>query len=130
VQSRQVTRVQVSAAGSVEPFVLPFLRSIPIEVPSKPAELNIWIRPWFIRGLASQRFSYDYAPSILGPSSRQSEQHSIRLQRQKVSLSFAASVLSVALSLLPASGQSTEFKEPDYSKFKVEDGQITLEFWS
>ena len=35
------------------------------------------------------------------------------------------------MSLHPAAGQSaSEFKQPDFSKFKPEEGQITLEFWS
>jgi multiple sugar transport system substrate-binding protein len=41
-----------------------------------------------------------------------------------------ALLVLVTTPLPPLSAQSTDFKEPDYSKFKVEDGQITLEFWS
>jgi multiple sugar transport system substrate-binding protein len=38
-------------------------------------------------------------------------------------------LLTASLTLASAES-STQYKEPDYSKFKVEDGQITLEFWS
>jgi multiple sugar transport system substrate-binding protein len=43
----------------------------------------------------------------------------------------ATLVALVAASLANASAQSAgDYKQPDYSKFKVEEGQITLEFWS
>jgi hypothetical protein len=55
----------------------------------------------------------------------------VRFEPLKVSLGFVASFALLAASLLPASGQSApEFKQPDYSQFKVESDQITLEFWS
>lgn len=55
----------------------------------------------------------------------------VRFESLKVSLSFVASAALLIASLHPASGQSaSEFKQPDYSKLKVEEGQITLEFWS
>jgi hypothetical protein len=55
----------------------------------------------------------------------------VRFERLKVSLGFVASFALLTATLLPASGQSAgEYKQPDYSQFKVEDGQITLEFWS
>jgi len=42
-----------------------------------------------------------------------------------------ASIALLAISLHFASAQSaSEFKEPDFGKFKVEEGPITLEFWS
>src|ERR1700724_871535 len=37
--------------------------------------------------------------------------------------------LTASLTLRSADS-ATGFKEPDYSKFKVEDGQYSLEFWS
>src|SRR6516165_9721777 len=70
-------------------------------------------------------------PNILPPVILQRESRTARSERYKLLPGVAASFALPALSLLPASGESTsEFKEPDYSKFKVEDGQITLEFWS
>jgi ABC-type glycerol-3-phosphate transport system substrate-binding protein len=69
--------------------------------------------------------------SILPLAVRRRELAPVRFERLKVSLRFVASFALLAVSLLPASGQSAaEFKQPDYSQFKVEDGQITLEFWS
>lgn len=69
--------------------------------------------------------------SILPLAVHQRELASVRLERFRVPLGFIASLALLAVPLLPASGQGTsEFKQPDYSKFKVEDGQITLEFWS
>jgi multiple sugar transport system substrate-binding protein len=51
--------------------------------------------------------------------------------RSNLFLTVAASLTLLTASLTPVSAQSTSgYKEPDYSKFKVEDGQITLEFWS
>jgi multiple sugar transport system substrate-binding protein len=62
---------------------------------------------------------------------RQRESPTARAVRAKVTLGIVASFTLFATSLLPASGASSgDFKEPDYSKFKVEEGQITLEFWS
>ena len=70
-------------------------------------------------------------PNILPPVIPQRESPTARSERYKLLLGVAASLTLLALSPLPASGESApEFKEPDYSKFKVEDGQITLEFWS
>ena len=49
----------------------------------------------------------------------------------RCSLVAAASIALLTASLPLASAQSTgEYKEPDYTKFKPEEGQITLEFWS
>jgi multiple sugar transport system substrate-binding protein len=71
------------------------------------------------------------APNILSLILRNRELRTARAERTKVTIGIAASLTLLAASLLPASGASaTEYKEPDYSKFKVEDGQITLEFWS
>jgi multiple sugar transport system substrate-binding protein len=54
-----------------------------------------------------------------------------RFEPLKTSLSFLASAALLVASLHSAAGQSaSEFKQPDYSKFKVEEGPITLEFWS
>ncbi|HET9375918.1 MAG TPA: extracellular solute-binding protein [Chthoniobacterales bacterium] len=51
------------------------------------------------------------------------------LNRQKLILALA--ILLGLLIARPISAQSAaDYKEPDYSKFKVEDGQITLEVWS
>ncbi len=51
--------------------------------------------------------------------------------RSNLAYAIAASLGLLTASLTFASGESaTQYKEPDYSKFKVEDGQITLEFWS
>ena len=67
-------------------------------------------------------------PSII---LRQRESPTARAVRAKVTLGIAASFTLLVTSVLPASGVSSgDFKEPDYSKFKVEEGQITLEFWS
>jgi multiple sugar transport system substrate-binding protein len=56
------------------------------------------------------------------------------LTRHRFSRCFLAAAASIALltaSLFLASAQSTgEYKEPDYTKFKPEEGQITLEVWS
>src|ERR1700747_667945 len=70
-------------------------------------------------------------PNILSPVIPPGESRTARSERYKLLLGVAASLTLLAVSLVPASGESApEFKEPDYSKFKVEDGQITLEFWS
>jgi multiple sugar transport system substrate-binding protein len=69
--------------------------------------------------------------SILPLAVHQRKLGSVRFERLKVSLGFVVSLALLAAPLLTASGQSaSEFKQPDYSKFKVEEGQITLEFWS
>jgi multiple sugar transport system substrate-binding protein len=48
-------------------------------------------------------------------------------------LALAAAV-SIALLIVPVHGlyaqSAGDYKEPDYTKFKPEEGQITLEFWS
>jgi multiple sugar transport system substrate-binding protein len=52
-------------------------------------------------------------------------------RRCRLSLSAAAFMALLAASLPTASAQSAgDYKEPDYTKFKPEEGQITLEFWS
>jgi multiple sugar transport system substrate-binding protein len=44
---------------------------------------------------------------------------------------FTFLALLALVMIQPVSAQSsTDYKEPDYSKFKVENGQITLEVWS
>jgi multiple sugar transport system substrate-binding protein len=53
-----------------------------------------------------------------------------RSQCQRPFLSLLALLASITTPLLPVSAQSSNFKEPDYSKVKVEDGQITIEVWS
>jgi len=51
--------------------------------------------------------------------------------RSNLTRAIAGSLALLTASLTFASAESaTQYKEPDYSKFKVEDGQITLEFWS
>jgi hypothetical protein len=71
------------------------------------------------------------APNIFSFILRHHELRTARAKRSKVTIGIAASLTLLAGSLLPASGApAAEFKEPDYSKFKVEEGQITLEFWS
>ena len=51
------------------------------------------------------------------------------LNRQK--LMPALAILLGLLIARPISAQSAaDYKEPDYSKFKVEEGQLTLELWS
>src|SRR6202048_3857601 len=71
------------------------------------------------------------APNIFSLILRHRELRTARAQSTQVTIRIAASLTLLAASLLPASGASaTEYNEPDYSKFKVEDGQITLEFWS
>jgi multiple sugar transport system substrate-binding protein len=70
-------------------------------------------------------------PNILPLILRYRDLGSARAERTKVALGIAASLTLLAASFLPASSASAaEYKEPDYSKFKVEDGPITLEFWS
>jgi multiple sugar transport system substrate-binding protein len=55
----------------------------------------------------------------------------LRFRTLKLSLGLAASIALLATSLHFASAQSaSELTEPDFSKFKVEEGPITLEFWS
>jgi hypothetical protein len=73
----------------------------------------------------------NFLDSMLPLAVRRREPAPVRFERLKVSLGFVASFALFAASLLPASGQSAaEFKQPDYSQFKVEDDKITLEFWS
>ena len=68
-------------------------------------------------------------PNILPLTLRYREPGSARAERTKVAVGIAASLALLAASLLPASSTSaTEYKEPDYSKLKVESGPITLEF--
>src|SRR5437667_10622926 len=70
-------------------------------------------------------------PYILPLTLRYRELGSARAGRTKVAVGIAASLALLAASFLPAANASaTEYKEPDYSKFKVENGPITLEFWS
>jgi multiple sugar transport system substrate-binding protein len=70
-------------------------------------------------------------PNILPLILRYRELGSARAERTKVAVGIAASLALLAASFLPASSASaTEYKEPDYSKLKVENGPITLEFWS
>ena len=53
----------------------------------------------------------------------------VRFERLKKG--FVAAIALLAMSLHPAAGQSaSDFKQPDFSKLKPEEGQITLEFWS
>jgi multiple sugar transport system substrate-binding protein len=53
-----------------------------------------------------------------------------RSKCRKPIIGFLALLASVTTSLLPAFARSTDYKEPDYGKSKVEDGPITLEVWS
>ena len=70
-------------------------------------------------------------PNIFPVIFRYRDLSSARAERTKVAIGIAASLALLAASSLPASGASaTEYKEPDYSKLKVESGPITLEFWS
>jgi ABC-type glycerol-3-phosphate transport system substrate-binding protein len=73
----------------------------------------------------------NFPDSMLPFALRSREPAPVRFESLKVSLGFVASFALLAGSLLPASGQSAaEFKQPDYSQFKVEDDKITLECWS
>jgi multiple sugar transport system substrate-binding protein len=69
-------------------------------------------------------------PSVLSSHFRSGDSANRRHGRSNLSLVIAASLTLLTASLTVASGESAEYKEPDYSKFKVEDGQYTLEFWS
>jgi multiple sugar transport system substrate-binding protein len=70
-------------------------------------------------------------PNILSLSLRHREFTTVRAKRAKATIGVAASLALLAASLLPVSvGSAAESKEPDLSQFKVEEGQITLEFWS
>jgi hypothetical protein len=48
-----------------------------------------------------------------------------RSKCRKPIIGFLALLASVTTSLLPAFARSTDYKEPDYGKSKVEDGPIT-----
>jgi multiple sugar transport system substrate-binding protein len=57
----------------------------------------------------------------------------VRLRRRTspLALAGAVSIALLAVAVPELSAQSAgEYKEPDYTKFKPEEGQITLEFWS
>jgi multiple sugar transport system substrate-binding protein len=70
-------------------------------------------------------------PSVLSSLFRPRDSVPTCHGRSNLTLTVAASLTLLTASLTPVSAQSTSgYKEPDYSKFKVEDGQITLEFWS
>src|ERR1700722_1320315 len=70
-------------------------------------------------------------PSVPSSLLRSREPAASRPDRSNLSLTFTACLTLLTASLTLASADSaTGFKEPDYSKFKVEDGQYTLEFWS
>jgi multiple sugar transport system substrate-binding protein len=70
-------------------------------------------------------------PNIFPVIFRYRDLSSARAERTKVAIGIAASLALLAASFLPASSASaTEYKEPDYSKLKAENGPITLEFWS
>src|SRR6202166_2540617 len=66
-------------------------------------------------------------PSVLSSLFRSRDSAAIRHGRSNISL---ASVVSFTLLTASLTLGAAEYKEPDYSKFKVEDGQYTLEFWS
>ena len=72
------------------------------------------------------------APGILMLSlSRLRDSILTRHRFSRCSLAAAASIALLTASLPLASAQSTgEYKEPDYTKLKPEEGQITLEVWS
>jgi multiple sugar transport system substrate-binding protein len=69
-------------------------------------------------------------PSVLSFLLRDRYPAATRRGRSNLSLAVAASFAVLTASTLAFADSATEYKEPDYSKFKVEDGQITLEFWS
>jgi hypothetical protein len=70
-------------------------------------------------------------PSVLSSLFRPRDSVTTCHGRPNISLTVALSLTFLTASLNLVSAQSTTgYKEPDYSKFKVEDGQITLEFWS
>ena len=71
-----------------------------------------------------------YAPTILSLILRRRELPAVRAKRTKLAIGAAASLALLTASLLSVSVASAEITEPDLSKFKVEDGQITLELWS
>src|SRR3984893_4892259 len=66
------------------------------------------------------------SPRIISPLFRPT----FRSECEKPFLTLLALLASVTTPLLPVSAQSDNYKEPDYSKFKVEDGQMTIEVWS
>ncbi|HXM27634.1 MAG TPA: extracellular solute-binding protein [Chthoniobacterales bacterium] len=66
------------------------------------------------------------SPRIIPPVFRPT----FRSECHKPFLGLLVLLALVTTPLLPVSAQSNNYKEPDYSKFKVEDGQITLEVWS
>jgi multiple sugar transport system substrate-binding protein len=66
------------------------------------------------------------SPRIIPPVFRPT----FRSECHKPFLGLLAFLALVTTPLQPVSAQSNNYKEPDYSKFKVEDGQITLEVWS
>jgi multiple sugar transport system substrate-binding protein len=70
-------------------------------------------------------------PSVLSSLFRPRNAAAIQRGRSNLSLTGVISFTLLTASLTLASAESaTGYKEPDYSKFKVEDGQFTLEFWS
>jgi multiple sugar transport system substrate-binding protein len=70
-------------------------------------------------------------PSVLSSLFRPRDSGTPCHGRPNISLTVALSITLLTASLSFVSAQSTTgYQEPDYSKFKVEDGQITLEFWS
>jgi multiple sugar transport system substrate-binding protein len=70
-------------------------------------------------------------PRILSSLFPPPDSAATRHGRSNLSLASVVSFTLLAASLTLASAESANgYKEPDYSKFKVEDGQFTLEFWS
>lgn len=68
-------------------------------------------------------------PSVLSSLFRLRDSDAIRHGRSNLAGVVFFTCLTASLTLASADS-ATGFKEPDYSKFKVEDGQYTLEFWS